>query len=97
MLLDGEYRFIASPSDSEARFIVKLKYNADDTSVESDIIAHQDGNDIVVNGEGELQIFDVMGRMIATQQINGVQTINVSSTGIYIFKLNEKTQKIVVR
>ena len=97
MLLDGEYRFIASPSDSEARFIVKLKYNADDTSVESDIIAHQDGNDIVVNGEGELQIFDMMGRMIATQQINGVQTINVSSTGIYIFKLNEKTQKIVVR
>ncbi len=97
MLLDGEYRFIASPSDSEARFIVKLKYNADDTSVESDIIAHQDGNDIVVNGEGELQIFDVMGRMIATQQINGVQTIHVSSTGIYIFKLNEKTQKIVVR
>ena len=96
MLLDGEYSFIASPSDNDARFIVKLGYNANG-NVENDIFAYQDGSDIVVNGEGELQVFDMMGRMIATQHINGVQTVNMPSNGVYIFKLNEKTQKIVVR
>ena len=96
MLLDGEYSFIASPSDNDARFIVKLGSNANGNA-ENDIFAYQDGSDIVVNGEGELQVFDMMGRMIATQHINGVQTVNMPSNGVYIFKLNEKTQKIVVR
>ena len=96
MLLDGEYSFIASPSDNDARFIVRLGSNANGNA-ENDIFAYQNGNDIVVNGEGELQVFDMMGRMIATQHINGVQTVNMPSNGVYIFKLNEKTQKIVVR
>jgi len=96
MLLDGEYSFIASPSDNDARFIVKLGYNTNN-SAENDIFAFQNGSDIVVNGEGELQVFDVTGRMVATQHVNGVQTVNVPSQGVFIFKLNEKTQKIVVR
>lgn len=96
MLLDGEYSFIASPSDNDARFIVKLGYNTNN-SAENDIFAFQNGSDIIVNGEGELQVFDVTGRMVATQHVNGVQTVNVPSQGVFIFKLNEKTQKIVVR
>ena len=32
-----------------------------------------------------------------TTNINGVQTINGMNTGVYIFRLNEKIQKIVVR
>ena len=96
MLLDCEYSFIASPSDNDARFIVKLGYNTNN-SAENDIFAFQNGNDIIVNGEGELQVFDVTGRMVATQHVNGVQTVNVPSQGVFIFKLNEKTQKIVVR
>ena len=96
MLLDGEYSFIASPSDNDARFIVKLGYNTNN-SAGNDIFAYQNGSDIIVNGEGELQVFDVTGRMVATQHVNGVQTVNVPSQGVFIFKLNEKTQKIVVR
>ncbi len=96
MLLNGEYSFIASPSDNDARFIVRLGYNANG-NVENDIFAYQNGSDIIVNGEGELQVFDVTGRMVATQHVNGVQTVNVPSQGVFIFKLNEKTQKIVVR
>ena len=96
MLLDGEYSFIASPSDNDARFIVRLGYNTNN-SAGNDIFAYQNGSDIVVNGEGELQVFDVTGRMVATQHVNGVQTVNVPSQGVFIFKLNEKTQKIVVR
>lgn len=96
MLLDGEYSFIASPSDNDARFIVKLGYNAN-SNTENDIFAYQNGNDIIVNGEGELQVFDVTGRMVMNQHMNGAQTVNVPSQGVFIFKLNENVQKIVVR
>ena len=97
MLLEGEYSFIGSPMDNANRFIVRLGYlpNYDDNG--EDIFAYQSGSDVVVSGEGELQIFDVMGRMIATQRINGVETINLSTNGVYIFRLNGNTQKIVVK
>ena len=97
MLLEGEYSFIASPIDSENRFIVRLEYSAGSEISESSIFAYQSGNDIIVNGEGELQIFDMMGRRVLTQYVSGVETINLQLNGVYIFKLNEKTQKIVVK
>ena len=97
MLMEGEYSFIASPSDAENRFIVRLEYSNGYENPEDSIFAYQSGSDIIVNGEGELQIFDVMGRRVATQYVSGVETINLQSHGVYIFKLNEKTQKIVVR
>ena len=96
MLLEGEYSFIASPTDNENRFLVVLE-SLEALETLDGTFAYQNGNDIIVNGEGNLQIFDVMGRLIATQRVNGVETVNVSMTGVYIFKLNEKTQKIVVR
>ena len=97
MLLEGEYSFIGSPMDNANRFIVRLGYlpNYDDNG--EDIFAYQSGSDVVVSGEGELQIFDVMGRMIATQRINGVETISLSTQGVYILRLNGNTQKIVVK
>ncbi|MBO6057680.1 MAG: chitobiase/beta-hexosaminidase C-terminal domain-containing protein [Bacteroidales bacterium] len=97
MLLEGEYSFIASPIDSENRFIVRLEYSAGSEISESSVFAYQSGNDIIVNGEGELQIFDMMGRRVLTQYVSGVETINLQLNGVFIFKLNEKTQKIVVR
>ena len=97
MLIEGEYSFIGSPMDNPARFIVRLGYlpNYDDNG--EDIFAYQNGTDIVVSGEGELQIFDVIGRMVSAQRVNGVETINLNAQGVYIFKLNGMTQKIVVR
>lgn len=97
MLMDGEYSFIASPIDSENRFIVRLEYSAGSEISESSVFAYQSGNDIIVNGEGELQIFDMMGRRVLTQYVSGVETINLQLNGVYIFRLNEKTQKIVVK
>ena len=95
LLLDSKYSFIASSSDTESRFI--LSFNENGINTNNDTFAFQNGSDIIVNGEGELQIFDVMGRNIMNTMINGVQTVNVKSNGVYIFKLNEKTQKIIVR
>ena len=96
MLKEGTYSFIGSPKDAEARFIVRLQYVAGDGD---DVFAYQNGSDIVVIGEGELQVFDVMGRLVAKQYVNGVETQNFVSlqTGVYIFRLNDKSQKIVVR
>ena len=93
--VNPSYTFIGSPADRMARFkIVFRNANGDGTS---DIFAYQNGNDIIVSGEGELQIFDVMGRMVSRQRVNGVEAINILTQGVYIMKLNEKTQKIVVR
>ncbi len=87
------YTFMGSSADSRDRFTLVF------TNVETDgVFAYQSGNSIIVSGEGELQVFDVMGRMVMTQRVNGVETIEKpSTTGVYIFRLNEKTQKIVVR
>ena len=86
------YTFMGSTADSRDRFTLVF------TQVETgSIFAYQEGNDIIVSGEGELQVFDVVGRMVETQQINGVQTITAPQMGVYILRLNGKTQKIVIR
>ena len=87
------YTFMGSSADRDDRFTLVF------TQVEvGGIFAYQSGNDIIVSGEGELQVFDVMGRMVMNQYINGVQTVEKpEQTGVYIFRLNGKTQKMVVR
>ncbi|MBO4575116.1 MAG: T9SS type A sorting domain-containing protein [Bacteroidales bacterium] len=97
LLAKGEYSFIGMPSDSKDRFVVRLGSSGSSDGDQS--FAYQSGNDIVVSGQGELQVFDLMGRMVMTQHIDGVQTMCTSSlqTGVYIFRLNEVSQKIVVK
>ena len=90
---EKEYTFIASPSDRSDRFALVFNITG-----ANDIFAYQDGSDIIVSGEGTLQVFDVMGRLVMQQYVNGVETMSTSSVpvGVYIFRLNEKVQKIVV-
>ena len=85
------YTFIGSPTDRSERFKIVFR------NTSNDIFAYQNGCDIIVSGEGELQIFDVMGRIVAKQYVSGVETINVKANGVYIFRLNGMTQKIVVK
>lgn len=99
LLQENEYSFIASINDNDDRFIVRLGEN----SGSDNDFAYQNGSDIVISGNGELQVFDVMGRLVTKQYINGVGTWHSSSSenGVFILKLvngnNVKTQKIVVR
>ena len=100
MLLEGEYSFVAAPVDREDRFILRLNYSGyfDDNDVNN--FAYQNGSDIVVCGEGTLQVFDVMGRFVSSYEINGVQTIHALPMGVYIFRMvgdDIRTQKIYVR
>ena len=98
MLVDNTYSFIGTEKDYADRFIVRLSYNS--SSVENDVFAWQNGNDVIVNGNGELQVFDITGRMVMNTMVNGIQTVNVPSENVYIFRMlgeDIKTQKIVVR
>lgn len=98
-LLIEDYSFIGSPQDNAERFIVKLSYD-NGSSTGSETFAYQSGNEIIVNGEGTLEVYDVTGRKVMTTTINGVETINGLNSGVYVFRVigeTLKTQKIVVR
>ena len=100
LLLDDEYSFVSSKSDKENRFVVKFKYQSSSDS-DDEIFVYQSGDEMVVDGVGELQVFDVMGRIVSKQYVNGMETIiKPSQNGVYIFRLigeSVKTQKIVVK
>lgn len=99
LLVWPEYNFTAKKNDNPNRFTLVFK-GKDMGDGGNDIFAYQNGSDIIVDGEGELQIFDVMGRMVKATAINGIETINMPENGVYIFRMvgnDIKTQKIVVR
>ena len=95
--IEKSYTFIGAPSDRRDRFVIRFEGSAGQETLE--VFAYQNGNDLIVNGEGELQIIDVMGRNVMNLRVNGVQTMCTSTlqTGVYILKLNGMTQKIVIR
>ena len=100
LLETPNYSFKATTNDEENRFKIIFDcntYTGIEENFTNEIFAYQYGSEIMVNGEGELQVFDVMGRMVLSTRINGVERINVPANAVYIFKLNEKVQKIVVR
>ncbi len=103
LLVTPSYTFKATTNDAENRFKLIFdcnNYTGIDENFTGDIFAYQHGNEIIVNGEGTLEVFDVMGRMVLNTKINGVQKVNVPANAVYIFKLmgeTVKTQKIVVR
>lgn len=96
MLKEHEYSFVASITDNDSRFIVRVSEN--DDAEES--FVYQNGNDIIVTGTGELQMFDMVGRLVNTQYVNGIGIVRKPShSGVYIFRLVGETtraQKIFV-
>ena len=99
-LLMDDYSFIGAKSDIAGRFILNLESVDNNSSTGSDTFAYQSGNDIIVNGEGTLEVYDVTGRKVMATTINGVETINGLNSGVYIFRIigeTLRTQKIVVR
>ena len=96
LLIDNSYSFVASNQDMESRFILSFTTNGYEVAADEPF-AYQNGSEIIVNGEGELQIFDIMGRLVKTNSVNGVEIVNLNTQGVYVFTLNGLTQKIVVR
>lgn len=98
LLAESKYEFFGSSADDNDRFIVCLDPSTD---MENDEFAYLSNGSITVCGEGELQVFDIAGRMISSQYVNGVKTVSrPAQSGVYILRLlgnDVKTQKIVVR
>ena len=92
---EKSFTFVGTPSDRNDRFTIVFNTPA------TEDFAYQSGDGIVVNGEGELQVFDIMGRMVAKYHVNGVETVNIPcQSGVYVLRLLGKetnTQKIVVK
>ena len=104
LLLENEYSFVGSSSDTDSRFIVKFRRDDAFFDFDEQVFAYQSGDEIVIDGEGELQVFDIMGRLVVTQYVSGVERFSAAyllkTDGVYIFRLigdEVKTQKIIVK
>ena len=93
LLANPSYTFDANTSDYSSRF--KLVFATGENSSEFAFVSN---NNLIVNGEGTLRVIDMTGRVIATEEINGVSSIKLNAAaGVYVLQLNDKTQKIVIK
>lgn len=107
LLQEPSYRFASSGNDYDSRFKLIMKQN-NGVSPDNSSFAYLSNDDIIVtgvHGMATLQIFDVMGRMVSSDVITGIdgsvcRVRKPYSTGVYILRLiennNASTQKIVV-
>ena len=99
LLVENEYSFIANSNDNTERFIIKMD-NSQQTTGNSHFV-YVSGEELVINAEGTIQIIDMMGRVVMTEENhNGSINISELNNAAYIVRcVNEKevrTQKIVV-
>ena len=108
-LTTSEYCFSASPDDYKSRFRLVFGYTGIEEPEAPEPVegpttfAFQMGDELVVNGEGTLQVVDMMGRVLQVTSLHDTQSRvalpNVSK-GVYILRLNgrngTKTQKMII-
>ncbi len=101
LLKTPSYSFEAKTTDYESRF--KLVFATGDNSNDDSFAFFSNGS-FVINNEGaaELQVIDLMGRILSSETINGCANVNVNAApGVYMLRLisgdNVKVQKVVVK
>jgi uncharacterized repeat protein (TIGR02543 family) len=99
LLANPSYTFNAQTTDYASRF--RLVFAAGNANEES--FVYFNGSEWVVNGNGTMQLVDMTGRVLSSENVNGVVTVNINklSAGVYVMRLvngnDVKTQKIVVK
>lgn len=103
LLLTPSYSFEAKTTDYVSRFKLVFSANMANDNLSDDFAFFSNGQLIIANeGEASLQVIDVTGRVVATENINGTcsKTVNVKA-GVYVLRLvngnDVKTQKIVIK
>ncbi len=105
-LANDSYTFNASVNDMSARFRLVFKPLGieEETTENGENFAFINGNELVVNGEGELSLIDLNGRVLATEYVSGQQshiTMPDVAEGMYMLRLTKendvRVQKIVIR
>ncbi len=102
MLLE-DYSFTATSSTKENtdRFIIRFAKTSD-LEIETEHFAYQSNNELIISKDGTLQIFDVMGRMIYSNEVKGQSRIYVGNfnKAAYILRLvndeDVKVQKVII-
>ena len=102
--MTASYTFTAKTTDYASRF--RLVFGADAASGDAcePSFAFFNGSEWVVSNQGRatLQVVDVMGRVLSSEQINGNAEVNINQpAGVYMLRLvngdSVKVQKVVVR
>ena len=104
LLQTPSYTFNSNDCNYDARF--KLVFNSNDedgASTGSASFAFLSNGSLIINNEGEatLQVMDLTGRILSTEEIQGCYSMSLNlSAGVYVVRLcngyDVKTQKIVV-
>ena len=105
LLSSPSYTFNASTSDYAYRFKLVFNVTMDDANEGNDgmgsSFAYISNGELIISNEGRatLQVIDVMGRIISSEEINGEARISTNglTAGVYVLNLNGNVQKIVVR
>ena len=99
-LMTDSYTFMATTNDEPNRFTLTLNNDNDN---DNDFI-YINNNEMIINnieGNGLVQIYDMMGRSVATYNVSGSANINMEtlSNGVYVVRMTDangvKTQKVV--
>ena len=100
LLSTPSYSFDAQTTDYESRF--KLVFATGNTT--GDNFTFFNNGVWVINNDGEaiVQVVDVTGRIVKSEQIDGCYSLNLKAApGVYMFRLikgnNMKVQKVVVK
>ena len=100
LLATPSYPFNAKTDDYASRFRLVFKADSSDNT-DSDNFAFVSNGQIIVNGQGTVQVCDVTGRMISSyNDVNHITTEGMTA-GVYVIRLvngdSTKTQKVVVK
>ncbi len=105
MLTSDGYTFTSNRSDYKSRFKMMFAYTGveENGAAETETFAFMHDGNLVVNGEGWLEVIDLCGRTIASTKLTNAQntmSLPQAAQGVYVLKLTSnnmtKVQKIVV-
>ena len=104
LLQQPEYTFDARTNDYASRFKVVFVSKGEDAAVDNETFAfNSNGNWIIANeGRATLQVIDINGRILSSEQINGCAETRINAAaGVYVIRLvngeNVRTQKVIVK
>ena len=107
-LTASEYVFEGKTTDYSSRFRLVFDFtgveeNEDASSASQENFAFQSGDEVVVNGEGVLEVFDINGHKVMGCEIHNGQSrvaLPTVANGMYVLRLTDakqvKVQKMVI-
>lgn len=108
LLQNPEYRFTAKVGNKPNRFELEYKSGfkifkeLPSSVIKDEKFAYYGNGELVINGTGNLLVFDANGRLIKSETVNGDARIQVKAApGLYMMQLITddavKTQKVVIK